>query len=794
MKRWGFVCLVVALAAACAFSPNNPSLVIASDAGRCGDGACADCSGPERALCNGACVSLTSDLNCGACGVACAITSGARCVRSSAGALVDGGARGLFCQTDCPAGQQLCGAVCRDLANDPSHCGACGRACPGGQGCRASVCTTTCSAGQTVCSGTCRDLTTDNTNCGACGNVCPGGQACVAGVCTTTCSAAQTDCSGTCRALQTDNANCGACGNVCGAGTVCSEGACASTCAPPTTNCSGVCRDLQNDPNHCSACGAACTRANGVAGCSGGVCTLAACNAGFANCDGNAANGCETSTATSVTHCGACGNGCQFANAAASCVAGRCTRGTCATGFASCDGVDSNGCEVNTVAGDITHCGACTNRCPTPPVGATAVCSGSVCTVSSVTCPSGTADCNGAPGDGCEVSTTTVSNCGACGRACVGANGTATCSSQLCGITCNAGYGNCNGTLTDGCETNLGTSASNCGACNSLCSLPNATAGCVASACTIASCNAGYGNCDGLAANGCERNLNSDNANCGACGNACSAGQLCSAGVCVTSCGSGQTSCSGVCRSLATDPDACGSCSTVCSGTGVASRTCVAGVCNGTCAAGRANCDGNLQSNGCETDINTTATRCGGCTGSACSLNNITAACSGGNCTGTCRAGYADCDSDKRTNGCEVNTANNASHCGACGNVCPARANASATPCVGSTCTLGPCLGTFANCNGMAADGCETNTASDPLNCSACGNACPDRPNSAPVCVDSACGFSCAPGYGDCNGMAVDGCEEPLSVDGNCGACGEFCTGGTMCRPRLAMTGVFVCR
>ena len=177
MKRWGFVCLVVALAAACAFSPNNPSLVIASDAGRCGDatdadGACVDCSGPERALCNGACVSLTTDLNCGACGVACATASGARCVRSSAGARVDGGARVASCQTECPIDRLPCGAVCRDLETDPTNCGACGRACPGGQNCRAGVCTTTCPAGQAVCSGTCRDLTTDNASCGACLVIC----------------------------------------------------------------------------------------------------------------------------------------------------------------------------------------------------------------------------------------------------------------------------------------------------------------------------------------------------------------------------------------------------------------------------------------------------------------------------------------------------------------------------------------------------------------------------------------------------------------------------------------------
>jgi hypothetical protein len=742
----------------------------------CQGGACTTTCSLGQTVCSGTCRDLQTDnTNCGACARTC--TGGTAC---SAGNCL------------CPAGQTGCSGTCRALQTDNNNCGVCGRVCGGGQTCVAGVCTTTCSAAQTDCSGTCRDLATDNTNCGACGAVCTGGTSCSGRSCV--CPAGQTNCSGTCRALTTDNSNCGACGTVCGAGTVCSAGACTSTCASPTTNCSGVCRDLQNDANNCNACGTVCTRANGVAGCAAGACTLAACNSGFGNCDGNNANGCETSTSTSVTNCGVCGNSCQFANAAASCVAGRCTRGTCATGFANCDGVDSNGCEVNTVAGDVNNCGACNNRCPTPPIGSIAVCANSVCTTSSVSCSAGTADCDGAPGNGCEVATTTVSNCGACGRACVGTNGTATCTSQLCGITCSAGFGNCNGVLSDGCETNTTTSPTNCGGCNTVCSLANATAGCAASMCTIASCNAGFANCDGTASNGCERNLNSDTSNCGACGNVCSAGQLCSAGVCVTSCGSGQTNCSSVCRNLATDPDACGACGTVCSGTGLVSRTCGASVCNGTCSAGRADCDSNRQLNGCETDINTSVATCGACTGSACSSNNIAAACSGGNCTGTCNVGFADCNSDKRADGCEINTTNNASNCGACGTVCPARANAAATPCVSSACTIGACIGTFANCNGLAADGCEINTASDVNNCSGCGNPCPARANATRTCSSSSCGFTCNTGFGDCDSNPANGCETTLDGNPNCGACGTSCTGGPMCTAVAGMPGVFSCQ
>jgi hypothetical protein len=51
--------------------------------------------------------------------------------------------------------------------------------------------------------------------------------------------------------------------------------------------------------------------------------------------------------------------------------------------------------------------------------------------------------------------------------------------------------------------------------------------------CAVASCLFAYGDCDGHAENGCEADLASDNANCGACGNACP-GSLCSGGACGT--------------------------------------------------------------------------------------------------------------------------------------------------------------------------------------------------------------------------------------------------------------------
>jgi hypothetical protein len=44
-------------------------------------------------------------------------------------------------------------------------------------------------------------------------------------------------------------------------------------------------------------------------------------------------------------------------------------------------------------------------------------------------------------------------------------------------------------------------------------------------------CNAGFGNCDAMTANGCEAVFVSDPLNCGVCGKSC-AGQPCVNGVC----------------------------------------------------------------------------------------------------------------------------------------------------------------------------------------------------------------------------------------------------------------------
>jgi hypothetical protein len=72
--------------------------------------------------------------------------------------------------TACAEILRMCGNSCVDTSNNPSHCGACGRACPAGQICSAGKCD--CPGGRTLCDGVCVQTNTDRANCGACNNAC----------------------------------------------------------------------------------------------------------------------------------------------------------------------------------------------------------------------------------------------------------------------------------------------------------------------------------------------------------------------------------------------------------------------------------------------------------------------------------------------------------------------------------------------------------------------------------------------------------------------------------------------
>ena len=107
-------------------------------------------------------------------------------------------------------------------------------------------------------------------------------------------------------------------------------------------------------------------------------------------------------------------------------------------------------------------------------------------------------------------------------------------------MTCPAGATLC----SSACVT-LATDARNCGRCGNVCSLAHGVAACATGACSttaVGACDAGYGNCDGTASNGCETNTLTTASHCGRCGAACPGGQGCAAGRCVA-CGTAGVDC-----------------------------------------------------------------------------------------------------------------------------------------------------------------------------------------------------------------------------------------------------------
>ncbi len=220
---------------------------------------------------------------------------------------------------------------------------------------------------------------------------------------------------------------------------------------------------------------------------------------------------------------------------------------------------------------------------------------------------------------------------------------------------------------------------------------------------------------------------------------------------------------------LQTDPLNCGTCGNACSATnGMAS--CSAGSCSVGCDTGFGDCNGD-PTDGCETDLQSTATDCGTC-GNACSFANASASCASGACSiGACDTGFDDCNADP-TDGCEASLSTT-TDCGSCGMSCTV---ANGTPsCTSGSCAIDTCDAGFDDCNGDVTDGCETSL--DTLtDCGTCGTSC-DVTNGTPSCASGSCAVDmCDAGFGDCDSNVTNGCETPLDTLTDCGACGTACS------------------
>jgi hypothetical protein len=94
-------------------------------------------------------------------------------------------------------------------------------------------------------------------------------------------------------------------------------------------------------------------------------------------------------------------------------------------------------------------------------------------------------------------------------------------------------------------------------------------------------------------------------------------------------------------------------------------------------------------------------------------------------------------------------------------------------------CAIRSCNPGYKDCKGGPVDGCESYVlGGDVDNCGDCGKPC-TRTNAAASCdTGGTCTMgACTPGHGDCNKNPADGCETAVGASdvANCGACGNAC-------------------
>lgn len=158
---------------------------------------------------------------------------------------------------------------------------------------------------------------------------------------------------------------------------------------------------------------------------------------------------------------------------------------------------------------------------------------------------------------------------------------------------------------------------------------------------------------------------------------------------------------------------------------------------------------------------------CGSTTCTPCGGSNATLKCTSGACAiAACHTGWADCDGSA-ANGCESDLSLPTS-CGSCGVVCGAGKVCTPTGCASS------CPAPLTDCGGAC-----VNLSTTLSHCGSCSRSCAAAAiTEAPTCVAGVCGTTCAPGYTMCAGTCVD----LLRDNAHCGKCGQACsTKGETC-------------
>jgi hypothetical protein len=260
------------------------------------------------------------------------------------------------------------------------------------------------------------------------------------------------------------------------------------------------------------------------------------------------------------------------------------------------------------------------------------------------------------------------------------------------------------------------------------CAFDHGTGVCVnGGSCELGRCAQNYADCDGKSENGCETHLLTSVENCGKCGVHCGAH---------------------------------------------AAASCAEGACAlGACAAGFADCNHD-PADGCEADLSVDPRHCGDCA-MACAVESGAQCVKSACVVSDCPAHRGDCNDDPK-DGCETDLLGSPEHCGFCRHTCML-ANAVAG-CEMGECVVAQCAQPFADCDGIASTGCETNTNVSREHCGECNRGCDDHPNGTGICASGVCNVLCDDQRGDCNGNLADGCEVDMTTDqNNCGHCYVYC-------------------
>jgi len=321
-------------------------------------------------------------------------------------------------------GAACCNKHCTNVKSDPLNCNGCGLACTG--------------ANTQCCNAACSNPTSDANNCGACGQACSTldatATACGGSTCSWTCASGYAHCAAGNTGCETNLGAAGKklCGTTCVPSTsCCTSSDCTTPPAPAACYNAGVCSGVGGSCSYglksgSRVCGSTCC--NAVNGTCNADCTLA-CSSGFADCDGDRSNGCETNLGTAGKKL--CGAACI--PVATCCSSTDCmtppTPSACYAGAGSCPGAGGTCSYTENTGSQI-----CGTTCCNAVHGS---CNAGSC---SLNCTSGFLDCNGTPTDGCETS-------------CAPAHATAACSGGACAIgMCNATFFDCNNSVSDGCE------------------------------------------------------------------------------------------------------------------------------------------------------------------------------------------------------------------------------------------------------------------------------------------------------------------------------------------------------